>query len=174
MVKRKEVSPKDFLTRPFDIWLNRWFLLSCGDENNFNVMTVAWGSFGGVWNKPFVQIFVRPTRHTFGFCNDFPHFTLSSFSEKYKKDLSVLGSKSGRDGDKISLTELNVEKSKKVKAPSFKEADIVLECKKIYWNDLLPSNFLDKSIDECYPEKDYHRVFFGEILHIEAGEDLLN
>ncbi|MBN1620337.1 flavin reductase [candidate division WOR-3 bacterium] len=171
-MKRKEISPKDFVTRPFDIWLNKWFLLSCGDEDNFNVMTVAWGSFGGVWNKPFAQIFVRPTRHTFGFCSDFPHFTLCSFPKDFRNDLNILGSKSGRDCDKLSLTGLTVEKSKKVSSPSFKEADLVLECRKIYWGDLNSSNFLDKSIDECYPQKDFHRVFFGEIVHVESAENL--
>lgn len=169
-MKRMNLKTEDFSIRCSDFWLKRWFLLACGNEVNFNVMTVAWGSFGAVWNKPFVQIFVRPTRHTFGFCNDFPHFTLCSFPEKFKKDLTVLGSKSGRDCDKLSLTELTPEKSKIVTAPSFKEADLVVECRKIYWDDLVPENFLDKSIADCYPQKDFHRVFFGEILRIEASK----
>lgn len=169
LMRRENIPVESFSCKCFDVWLNRWFLLACGNEVNFNVMTVAWGSFGAVWNKPFVQIFVRPTRHTYGFCNDFPHFTLCSFPEIFRKDLSVLGSKSGRDCDKLSFTKITPEKSKIVLAPSFKEADLVVECRKIYWDDLVPENFLDKSIVECYPQKDFHRVFFGEILRIEGS-----
>ena len=32
-------------------------------------------------------------------------------------------------------------------------------------------NFIDPKIDQNYPSKDYHRVFYGEIVHILATED---
>ncbi|MBN1150068.1 flavin reductase family protein [candidate division WOR-3 bacterium] len=169
-MKRKETAIEKLSLKIFNIWQKTWLLLTCGDEDNFNTMTVGWGSFGTVWNKPFAQIFVRPTRHTWSFCNNYPFFTLCSFPQEFQNDLSFLGSKSGKDCDKISLTRLHVEKSKKVPAPSFVEADLAIECRKIYWGDLIPGNFLDDYIPKCYPEKDYHRVFYGEILHVEATE----
>ena len=49
-------------------------------------------------------------------------------------------------------------------APYFAEADLVLVCKKAYWQDMDPTHFLDGEIDgKWYPEKDYHRIFIGEI-----------
>jgi hypothetical protein len=39
----------------------------------------------------------------------------------------------------------------------------VIECRKIYIHDLDPANFLDKSIHDEYPEKDYHRLYMGEV-----------
>jgi len=32
--------------------------------------------------------------------------------------------------------------------------------------DFNPDNFVDKKIDLNYPKKDYHRIYFGEILAI--------
>jgi len=58
-------------------------------------MTVAWGSLGTMWNLPFAQIVVRPTRHTFGFMERFDTFTLCAFPEPRRKALQLLGSTSG-------------------------------------------------------------------------------
>ena len=46
--------------------------------------------------------------------------------------------------------------------------EIIIECKKIYFDDYKPENFLDKSIHDEYPEKDYHRIYYGEIVNIEG------
>jgi len=51
-----------------------------------------------MWDKPFAMVVVRPTRYTFEFMNRYPDFTLTAFPQKYRKDLSLLGKKSGRDG----------------------------------------------------------------------------
>ena len=167
----RPIKPRDLVLSSVDIWFKRWFLLTAGDMEKFNSMTVAWGSVGGIWDMPFVQIVVRPTRHTFGFMNEFDTFTLCSFPLKHRKDLALLGSRSGRDGDKIALTKLTPVKSAAVTAPSFKEADLVIECRKIYWQDLDDRNFLSAKIAEKYPQLDYHRIFFGEILRIRGSRE---
>ncbi|OQX83491.1 hypothetical protein B6D60_10405 [candidate division KSB1 bacterium 4484_87] len=136
----------------------------------YNTMTVAWGSFGVMWNKPFAHVVVRPTRFTFEFMEKFDTFTLTGFPEKFRDALTLLGTKSGRDGDKISEAGLTPIAATKVAAPAFAEADLVVECRKIYWQDFDPGHFQDKSIDENYPLKDYHRIYFGEIISIQATE----
>ena len=157
----------DFEVRINELWKNKWFLLTSGDfKSSFNTMTVAWGSFGIMWNKPFVQVVVRPTRYTYEFMEEYDDFTLCSFPEKYKSDLKMLGTKSGRDTNKIEISRLTPVESKKINSPSFSEADLILECKKIYFQDMNPKNFLDPSIENNYPRKDYHRIYFGEILLI--------
>jgi len=153
---------------PLEIWAERWFLLTCGDfaTGDFNTMTVAWGSFGTMWFKPFVQIVVRPTRHTQTFLERYPSFTLCAFPATYKKSLALLGSKSGRDGDKIAEAKLTPIASSQVASPSFAEAELIMECRKMYWDDMKPSHFLDPSVESHYPAKDYHRIYFGEIAAI--------
>ncbi len=167
-MKLKPVQIDEFSPRVTDLWKNQWLLLTSGDYDmgEFNTMTVAWGSLGVMWNRPFAQVVVRPTRYTYTFMEKFDTFTLCGFPEEYKDDMQLLGTKSGRDGDKISETSLRITASETVSAPSFEQAELVIECKKLYWQDFNPDNFVDKKIDLNYPKKDYHRIYFGEILAI--------
>ena len=156
----------------FELWKNKWMLLTCGDyeKNDFNTMTVAWGSFGHMWDRYFVQVVVRPSRFTYGFMEKYDTFTLSAFSDQYQDALMLLGTKSGRDGNKISEAGLTPLASEKIAAPAFAEAELIFECKKMYWDDLAPKNFLDAKITQLYPDQDFHRIYFGEIL-VVRGED---
>jgi flavin reductase (DIM6/NTAB) family NADH-FMN oxidoreductase RutF len=164
----QQIKPTQFLTQINELWLNKWFLLTSGDfdKNHYNTMTVAWGYFGIMWNKPMAVVVVRPTRFTYEYMEKYDTFNLTAFDKKFKKDLNLLGTKSGRDGDKISETGLTIVSSQIVSAPAFKEAELIIECKKAYWDDFKPQNFLNPVIEKSYPAKDYHRMYFGEILHI--------
>jgi flavin reductase (DIM6/NTAB) family NADH-FMN oxidoreductase RutF len=161
-----------FIVNNVDLWSNKWLLLTSGDfeKNDYNAMTVGWGSLGVMWSKPFAQVVVRPTRYTHNFMEQYDTFTLCTFPVKYRKALELLGSKSGKYGDKIAESGLEPIASKKVAAPAFAEAELIIECQKIYWDDFKPDHFLDHRIHSNYPMKDYHRVYFGEILVI-WGED---
>ena len=147
-----------------DLWMNQWLLLTAGTMDDCNMMTVAWGSIGCMWSKPFAQVVVRPQRHTFKFMERSDSFTLTAFPKKYRKDLETLGTISGRDGNKLAKTKLTLKKSTLVSAPSYNEASLILECRKMYWQDMDPGGFLDSSIKDNYPAQDYHRIYFGEIL----------
>ena len=170
-MKLKEISFEKFQLKSIQLWLEQWMLLTAGDfsSDQFNTMTVAWGSIGAIWNKPFVQVVVRPTRYTYEFMEKYDTFSLCAFPEFYKNDLQILGTTSGRQGNKISRTNLNLKASKKIAAPSFKEAELIFECRKIYFDDIDPNHFLNASIDLNYPAKDYHRIYYGEILIILGG-----
>ncbi|MCK4464493.1 MAG: flavin reductase family protein [Bacteroidales bacterium] len=172
----KSIPINEFVVKVNDLWLNQWFLLTSGDykKKHYNTMTVAWGYFGAMWNKPTAVVVVRPTRYTFEFINKYETFTLCAFDTNYNDDLLLLGTKSGRDGDKIAETKLTIMSSQKVPAPSFREAELIIECKKIYWDDFKPENFLDHSIEKNYPKKDYHRFYFGEIVEILGIDKYLN
>lgn len=157
----------------FDIFDNQWFLLTAGDfrKGEYNTMTISWGSLGTMWDKPFAQVVVRPSRHTFKFIDRFETFTLCAFPRAYRKALSLLGAKSGRDGDKIAQAGLTPAASSVVAAPCFAEAELVLECRKIYWHDYEPAHFLDPSTEKkMYPTGDLHRAYFGEVVAVLGSE----
>jgi flavin reductase (DIM6/NTAB) family NADH-FMN oxidoreductase RutF len=125
-----------------------------------------------MWSKPYAQVVVRPVRYTYEFMETYDTFTLCAFPKRYRKALSLLGTKSGRDGDKIAeagLTPAAVSGAIGAHAaPGYAEAELVLLCRKMYWQDLDPANFLAAHIAHNYPEKDYHRIYFGEILAAEG------
>lgn len=161
-----EVDVTDLSLDVVNLWMNRWLLLTAGTVADCNMMTVAWGSIGCMWSRPFAQIVVRPQRHTRKYIEQSDSFTLCAFPEKYRKDLQTLGSLSGRDGDKLVKTKLTLKASQRVAAPSYNEARFILECRKIYYQDMDPRGFVDKTIQDNYAANDYHRIYFGEILSV--------
>ena len=169
---RRPIEPASLTVRIHDLFANQWLLLAVGDFQikRYNAMTVAWGSIGTMWNKPFVQVVVRPQRYTRIFLEEFGTFTVSAFRPAYREALQVLGSKSGRDGNKIAASGLTPTASTVVDAPSFAEADLVIECRKVYWQDMDPRGFVTPAIAANYPGKDYHRMYFGEIAAIAGTE----
>jgi flavin reductase (DIM6/NTAB) family NADH-FMN oxidoreductase RutF len=165
---RNPIPVNEILVRSHHLWAKQWLLLTSGDfaVGHYNTMTVGWGSLGTMWGKPFAQVVVRPSRFTFGFMEQNDDFTLCTFPEKFRKALNLLGTKSGRDGDKITAAGLTPIASTRISAPGFAEAELILECRKIYWDDMEPAQFLDPAIENHYPQKDYHRIYYGEILAV--------
>jgi flavin reductase (DIM6/NTAB) family NADH-FMN oxidoreductase RutF len=84
--------------------------------------------------------------------------------------MDVLGTKSGRDGDKIGESGLTLAASTRVAAPCYEEAELVIECQKIYWSDIDPSHFIDPALNQHYPSRDYHRSYIGKILAISGSD----
>lgn len=166
----------DFNYNIFRLFDKKWLLLTAGDfdQKEFNTMTVAWGFGGIMWNKPMAVAVVRPVRHTYKFMEKFDTFTLTAFPEQFRPQLNLLGTKSGRDGDKIAEAGLTPVASKKVATPGFAEAELIIECRKAYFNDFNPLNFLDRDIEKSYPRKDYHRVYYGEIQLVRGTEEYTN
>ena len=171
-MQRNPIAFNDLLVRAHHLWSEQWLVLTAGSfaEGRYNAMTVAWGSFGTMWSKPFAQIVVRPSRYTREFMEQYDTFTLCAFPEARRKAAQLLGTKSGRDGNKIAEAELTPMAATKVAAPCFDEADLVIECRKIYWQDMDSANFLDPAIEKNYPQKDYHRIYFGEIVAVSGVE----
>ena len=167
----KPIAPESFVTQPHDLWANRWLLLTAGDFKaaKFNTMTVAWGSFGTMWSLPFAMVVVRPSRYTYEFMEQYDSFTLAVLPEKRRPAMQLMGTRSGRDGDKIAAAKLTPVASGKVDAPSFTEAELVLECRKMYRDRMDPKGFIHSAVAANYPGKrDYHAIYFGEILAIRG------
>jgi flavin reductase (DIM6/NTAB) family NADH-FMN oxidoreductase RutF len=171
-MNRIAVPWEELTTRVHDLWEGQGLLLTAGDfrEGGFNTMTVGWGSLGVMWNRPFAQVVVRPTRYTREFMEHYDTFTLAAFPVQHRAALNLLGTRSGRDGDKIAASGLTPIASTMIAAPGFAEAELIVECRKIYSQDLDPARFFDPSIDSNYPKKDYHRVYFGEVVAILGTE----
>ena len=157
---------KEFKMAPLYKLDKEWALLTTGNKDKYNTMTVSWGGFGTLWHKPVVTVYIRPNRYTYELLQDNDIFTLSFYDEKYKKDLGLLGSKSGRDKDKISLTSLNPDFLEK--GVSFKEAKLTIICKKIYSQKLDINNILNdkENIAKFYENDPMHEMFIGEVIDI--------
>ncbi len=141
-------------------------ILLAGQAEKANPMTVSWGHFGVMWNKPVFIVHVRPTRHTFNLMEKGEDFTLNVIPESNGDILDFCGRKSGRDLDKVKELNLNLLPSLQTKTPAIAEADIIFECRIIYKDTIKPENFLDPGISKLYPGRDFHMSYWGEIMEI--------
>ena len=172
-MNRTAIEPVRLCLANCRAWSDDWFLLACGDfaAGSYNAMTVAWGGLGVMWNRPIAMVVVRPTRYTYEFMERYPDFTLCRFPVDHRDALQYCGSHSGRDGDKIAAARLTATAARRVGSPVFDEAELAVECRIIYSQDFDPGRFKDPAIERNYPLKDYHRMYFGEILHVEGAGD---
>lgn len=161
----KRIEPKALDMKPFSDFDQGWALLSAGREGSFNTMTVSWGGVGTVWSKPVVTVYVRPQRYTREFIEREAYYTLSLFGGAHRDALTLLGKESGRDGDKLTKTDLTATFEPKTGAPVFEQAQINLICRKLYTGMVEADGFLDTSlIDRNYPKRDFHHIYIGEVV----------
>jgi len=161
----KFISPFELNENTFDLLDNQWMLILAGNKEKHNSMTASWGGFGILWNKPVAFVFIRPQRYTLQFVEQNDYFTLNFFEEKWRSALELCGSKSGRDIDKTKAAGLTIAES--LKTIAFQEARLVIECRKLYIDDIKPENFLDQEIiSKHYPKSDFHRLFIAEITSV--------
>ena len=139
-----------------------WALVTAGTIDRFNTMTISWGGMGTLWSRPVATVYVKPSRYTHEFMENNDYFTVSFFPEKYREDLGILGSKSGRDGDKVALTSLTPKAGEQW--VSFEEAEHVLVCRKIYRQDLDLSVIPDLAVKAHYRTEAPHTMYIGEVL----------
>lgn len=162
----KEISINELNANPVTMFSEGWAILTAGNKDLFNGMTVSWGAIGEIWGKASMFVFVRPQRYTHDFCEKSDFFTVSCFAGKNREELSFFGSKSGRDYDKFKETGLTAVNDGDYVYCN--EAEIVFLCKKTAKTILKPENFYDTAINDCYKAKDYHDIYIGEIVKVLA------
>ncbi|MDA3833820.1 MAG: flavin reductase [Spirochaetales bacterium] len=161
----KKISPYDLTDNVFKLLDKDWMLVTAGKKEDFNTMTASWGHLGIMWNLPVAICYIRPQRYTFDFVNRNEDYTLSFFPESSRKMLQFCGTKSGRDYDKVKETGL-LPLETEAGNFYFEQARLVLECKKIYQDEMKPANFVRPEIaKKVYPKNDFHRFYFGEITN---------
>ena len=149
----EKIDPKSLNQNVFSMIGDQWMLITAGTREQCNTMTASWGGLGVLWGKPVATVYIRPQRYTLEFVEREDRFTLCFFGEEYRKALALCGSKSGRDIDKVKECSFTVEMEDG--APYFAEADLVLVCKKAYWQDMDPTHFRDGESDgKWYPQRD--------------------
>jgi len=138
--------------------------LTVKGADTLNTMTIGWATFGFIWQKPIMMVAVRSSRHTFGIIENALDFTVTIPSGDMSKETAFCGSKSGRDVDKFKMCHLKTEDGQKVASPIIKVPGIHFECKIVFKSAMDPIH-LDKNYDKAlYPQKDYHTLYFGEIM----------
>lgn len=163
-MRLKPVNARDLSVEALRLFTGRTPLLTAGDKTACNTMTIGWGGLGSLWQKPACTVYVRPSRHTFQFMESHDYFTVSVLPRDRKDILSLCGTKSGRDVDKIAVCGLTLCHGAG-DAPFFDEAELVLVCRKLYAQDMRPECAVDTgAAAQFYTEGDWHRMYVGEVV----------
>lgn len=158
----KKTSVYDLPFNVFEEINKNWMLITAKNpDGKVNTMTASWGMMGEIWGKEAVTVYIRQSRYTKEFVDSQEYFTLSLF-DGYKKELGVLGSKSGRDGDKISEVGFTIEEVDN--QPTFSQCKAVLVCKKMYQDDIAIKDMKEDITKAMYQDGDQHTMYIAEIV----------
>jgi len=143
--------------------IKRGAFLTVKAGDNLNTMTIGWAAIGYAWRRPVLMVLVRKTRHTFGIIEKAADFTVTAPMTYMREAITFCGSKSGRDVDKYKECGLKLADGQQTLSPVIKTPGIHLECRIVHKAAMDPA-YLDQELQGLYPAKDYHTVYFGEIL----------
>lgn len=131
-------------------------LITCGNMEKSNVMTVAWT---GIVNTkpPMVYVSIRPERYSYKMIKDNMEFAINLTNQKLAYATDWCGVKSGSQVDKFKEMHLTKEKANFIKCPIIKESPVSLECKVVEVKEL-----------------GSHTMFLAEVLSIDADEEYIN
>ena len=151
-------------TEIFSQFDKKWALLTAGDKDNFNTMTISWGGLGTLWNNPVATVYVRASRFTHEFMDANEYFSISFYPERYRRTLAELGSKSGRDMDKMHVPGLTPVTAHGT--VSFEEAEVTLICQKLFKQQLDAANMPEDVVNDFYADQDMHDMYIGKVVAV--------
>lgn len=131
-------------------------LVSCGDEENSNLITIGWTGIACT-QPPKLYISVRPERYSHGIIKESGEFCVNLPTAKIASAVDWCGVKSGRDFDKFKETKLTKTPSFSVSCPSVGECPLTLECK----------------VDRIIPLGS-HDMFIANIVSVGADETIID
>lgn len=131
-------------------------MVSCGDMDKSNIITVAWT---GIMNtdKPMCYISIRKERYSHDIIKKNKEFVINLTNKDLAYATDWCGVKTGAKVDKFKEMKLTKERAKFVKCPLIKESPVSIECKV-------------KEIKELGS----HDMFMAEILSIDADESYID
>jgi flavin reductase (DIM6/NTAB) family NADH-FMN oxidoreductase RutF len=103
-------------------------LVSSGDKNGSNIITIAW--CGVVCSEPpLVSISIRPSRYSHEIISRTGDFVINIPDVPLIKKTDICGVISGRQTDKFKACSFTALKSSKVSSPMIEECPVNIECK---------------------------------------------
>lgn len=127
-------------------------MVSCGDMEKSNIITVAWTGILNT-NPATVYVSIRPERYSYNIIKESKEFVINLTNENLVYATDWCGVKSGRDFDKFAEMKLTKEKANFVKCPLIKESPVSVECKVREIKDL-----------------GSHHMFISDVLSIDADD----
>ncbi len=132
-------------------------LVSCGNGDNRNVLTVAWTGIV-CSHPPKTYISVRKERFSYDLIKNSGYFAINLPTVGLVKATDFCGVKSGREVDKFAETGLTAEPCNDIDTISIKECPVSLECKvcdviPLGSHDMFLADIVSVNVDDEYIEE---------------------
>ncbi len=139
------------------VGLNRAIVVSCRDaQGRNNALTVGYYC-NCSFKPPMVMMGIVPSRFSYHMVKETKCFVINVVTKDLEDVMEYLGSKSGRDEDKLANLGLGVEDGITVNAPVLSDFPVNIEC---------------EVVDSIVTGS--HEMFVGKITYIHAREDLVD
>ncbi len=172
MTVRNAVAYDHRLSKTLALLTQPGLLLAATRRNGeSNVMAIGWATVGTAWGRPIFQVMVRPSRYTYELLEESGEFTVNVPTGAMRDWVTVTGTRSGRDFDKIGASGVAVSRGQGVATITLDESPMVYECRVVHRNDVLSPNLDPEIAASAYAGGDYHRVYWGEIVGAYATAD---
>jgi flavin reductase (DIM6/NTAB) family NADH-FMN oxidoreductase RutF len=143
----------------------RGAFLTVKNNDKVNTMTISWGSIGYQWARPIFTVMVRKSRFTHDLLENSDEFTVSiPLTDDLKAALSICGTKSGRDIDKIKEANLTLKEAKSTNTPVISGNSVHYECKVVFKQDIKEESLHSNIMNSSYANGDLHTIYCGEII----------
>lgn len=131
-------------------------MVSCGDMENSNIITIAWT---GILNTipPKTYISVRPSRHSYGIIKEKGEFIINLTPASLVKEADFCGIYTGKKVNKFDRCKFTKIKGTQVDCPMIEESPLNIECRV---TDIVPLGS--------------HDMFVADILCVNVDETLLD
>lgn len=170
----RKTTPSEFSENIFELVKKDWFLMTAEADGVVNTMSVAWATFGILWQKPVVMVAIRPERYTHEIASKAATFSLTTLPSDpaWKKVYGFCGTKSGRDFDKIKECHLTV--AHESETPFIEDGRLAFICRKLCVPQLAEGDFPTDELSKFYGGTNnengegggYHYLYFAEITDI--------
>ena len=145
-------------------------ILTAGNKEKHNSLTIGWGLLGVAWSKPLFMVLVKPDRYTYQFMEKTEYFTVSFIKKELYSKFALYGTQSGRDIDKEEESGTHIQFLDNG-GITFKEAEEVYVCK-VLARSYFDEKNLAPEITDFYAEMskkfkqntEPHAAYFGEII----------
>ena len=128
-------------------------MVSCGDMEKSNIMTVAWT--GTICSDPaMTYVSIRPERYSYEMIKKNMQFVINLTTKDLAYATDWCGVRSGKEYDKFKEMKLTKEKAQIVECPLIKESPINIECE----------------VTEI-KELGSHSMFIAKVLCVDADEN---
>lgn len=166
----KKIEIEQLQDSPVKLISKDWMLVGAGDENKFNALTASWGAVGFIWNRPTLTAYIRDNRYTYEFMHSRENFTVSILEPEFKDAMMICGKQSGRDGNKIASAGLSPVLTPSGEV-SYKQARIVVECRKLFLQQMELDNLIPELKDKItgafyHHDTALHQQFIAQITAV--------